>query len=552
MYQQGYRPDPFQKKRASSVGSKAGYQPAQPPPPGPFYSQAEPSKPSHRQKAPTGNQPPFQQPMPQGKPPAIARPSKPPKKKGGFSLAKFIVILVLIAGLSGGGYYYYVSSQVLPEGLFCHGISIDGIDMSGLTAQEGADKVYAQAQNRQQSWNVRLMYGDQTAYTITSDMLGMEIKVSDILKEAFALGRQGSVFEQKSAQDALRQNRKEFFTVVPSADTSVIDNILYEIKKNYVDKAPVDAKLLSIDPYRENPFVYQAEVRGRRLDIEPLKQHIYEMVAKMETGELQIEPEMIEPKVLLSHLYEQTALRGEAITLIAKESTENRTENIRIAFGKINGKTLDAGDRFSFNGIVGVRDPKYGFLSAIEYTYGESVMGVGGGVCQASTTLYQAALKAGLEITERRPHSDSVGYAQYGQDATVSSVKGHEKDFAFKNTSGGKIYIICAVETSPSNKKQLICRVRIFGPSLGDISYKIESETVERLYSKEIKEVKDTTQTHVTYVGERKWKANAKEGCVVDTYLCTIQGNVVIERKKISRDTYAAKPEQWWVGTVKR
>lgn len=84
-------------------------------------------------------------------------------------------------------------------------------------------------------------------------------------------------------------------------------------------------------------------------------------------------------------------------------STEERTNNIRVAFSKINGLIIPDGGKFSFNGVVGRRTEKNGFYKAIEYAYGTEVWGIGGGVCQASTTMYLAAIQAGLNITNRWP-----------------------------------------------------------------------------------------------------------------------------------------------------
>lgn len=574
MYQQGYRPDPFEKKRGPSAGVQAGYAPPSPHSPvqrQPRSQRSQPAAPVY-QPSPVlladsmpppyaaENRPPHQQqrdqaPLPQRQPPPLpprGAPRKtPPGKRGGP--AKVLLAFVLAAGLCAGGYYFYVSSQVTPyDSAFVHGIYIDGIDMGGLSAQDGVARVQAHAQERQNAWNVRLMYRGQIYAIITSDMLGMEIKVQEILNEAWQLGHQGNVFEKRAAQQALREKPREFYTVVPSANTSVIDSMLEELKES-VYKAPSDAKILGFDPSAENPFTYQQEVIGRVLDTQPLKERIYEMVSKMETGDIEIEPAEIQPSVYVADLMAQTALRATAVTVVSKNSTENRTNNIRVAFDKINGTVIKNDGKFSFNNVVGVRTEKNGFFEAIEYAYGTEVMGVGGGVCQASTTIYLAALKAGLEIVKREPHSDAVSYTEYGQDATVSSEKGHEIDFVFRNNTDGNIYISCDVQQDPKNKRQYLSRVRIYGQDLGAISYKVESKIVQTLpIPEEPVYVKDTKQEHVTYRDETKFIRNGKEGYVVDTYLITIQNNQEIGSKLINHDIYKAKAPRYWVGTKRR
>ena len=115
-----------------------------------------------------------------------------------------------------------------------------------------------------------------------------------------------------------------------------------------------------------------------------------------------------------------------------------RVSNIKLAGKKISGSILAPGESFSFNGRVGVRTEKNGFKKAKIIEDGRFVYGVGGGVCQVSTTLYNAALLAGLKITEYHPHSLSVNYVSPSRDAMVS---GTYSDLKFVNTTCRPLYI---------------------------------------------------------------------------------------------------------------
>ena len=123
----------------------------------------------------------------------------------------------------------------------------------------------------------------------------------------------------------------------------------------------------------------------------------------MESGAVNLVPQRIDPAVRKADLMQKYMLRSYASTPIDKHSTEDRNNNIRRAFEFINGYRLEPGKTFSFNNVVGERTPENGFYPAIEYVYGEHVEGYGGGVCQASTTLYQAAVCAGLQILTQVP-----------------------------------------------------------------------------------------------------------------------------------------------------
>ena len=215
--------------------------------------------------------------------------------------------------------------------------------------------------------------------------------------------------------------------------------------------------------------------------------------------------------------------------------------------------TLNDGERFSFNKVVGKRTQKNGFYQAFEYSYGELTPGWGGGVCQASTTLYLAVVQAGLKIVDHTAHSTRVTYTAMGEDATVSDTRGHEIDFSFRNNSGGMVFLAAHVLTDPSNKKRLLCEVRVYGLDLGNTHYELETEIVEKLaMPTEPEYIEDTKAKYVTYTDEEKTVIEASEGFVVDTYLCTVTDGVQTNRVKIARSTYKNRAARIYVGVTPR
>ncbi len=133
---------------------------------------------------------------------------------------------------------------------------------------------------------------------------------------------------------------------------------------------------------------------------------------------------------------------GEASTQII-DNGKNRVGNINIACSKINGMKIASGDTFSFNKITGKKNKENGYKNAPILVNGEKSYGIGGGVCQVSTTIYLAAKKGGLEIAEHHNHTKPVGYAPRGMDATV--VYG-VKDLKIKNNTKDALYIYAWVE----------------------------------------------------------------------------------------------------------
>ena len=311
--------------------------------------------------------------------------------------------------------------------------------------------------------------------------------------------------------------------------------------------------MTAFDTTQDYPFIFKDEVYGKSLDIQPVIQEIYRKVAIMESGTIELQPQTIEPAVKKADLIKHYMLRSSVYTPIDKHSTDERNDNIRRAFEKINGYVLKAGDKFSFNSVVGERTEANGFKPAIEYAYGEHVMGIGGGVCQASTTLYQAAVCAGLTILNRVPHSDSVSYTEYGKDATVYWGSRKKIDFSFRNSTNEPVYIVAAVEQDPTNRKRLIAKVSIYGADMGDVRYEIEAKEISTIDPPtEPKYIKDTEGTYVKYTDQQKSVSKAREGHIVQSWRLEYTGNVLTEQKELYTDTYEAIPEKIYVGVQTR
>ena len=204
---------------------------------------------------------------------------------------------------------------------------------------------------------------------------------------------------------------------------------------------------------------------------------------------------------------------------------KERTENVKLAAESINNVILMPGQEFSYNNVVGERSTERGYKIAKVYQAGQVVDGLGGGICQVSSTLYNAVVKADLEVLERKNHSLPVSYVKLGRDATV--VYG-VLDFRFRNNqqypvriessiTGGTLKIdICGVQTKPNR------------------TVDIETETVAVLPFTE-KSIEDATLP----MGTHKVIQTGKKGYKVKSYRVTKENGVEIDRKLISTDTYS-------------
>lgn len=202
-----------------------------------------------------------------------------------------------------------------------------------------------------------------------------------------------------------------------------------------------DESVEKVEPYAEfksygEPFVYRDGNDGRQVDFTRLKADIQ---TSLQGG---FEPVTVKyltvfRKKTVDSVKSDTKLLGRFTTSF-DSSNINRSSNIRLAAAKLNGVVLGSGKTLSFNDTVGARLSERGFLPAKIIENGEYTDGVGGGVCQVSTTLYNAALLSGMTVTEYHPHSLSVGYVDPSRDAMVS---GTSCDLKFSNPSGSPVYI---------------------------------------------------------------------------------------------------------------
>jgi len=240
-------------------------------------------------------------------------------------------------------------------------------------------------------------------------------------------------------------------------------------------------------------------------------------------------------------------------TDVHSSSTENRNQNMRIALGRLDGQMVAPHDRLSFNQVAGKRsDPKNGYMEALEIAYGEFVTGTGGGVCQVSTTLYQAALRAGLQITERSPHAIPSDYADRGQDATVSD---NGSDLVIRNNTEYPIYIRARLVEDDRTRTRR-CEVAIYGRALPDgTRYTLESRLIggDILPEPDTEYIRDTKAEHVVYTDEQKRVVDMRAGYRVETFLVTMRADgLETGRERISEDLYRPRPAKVYVGVTPR
>lgn len=206
-----------------------------------------------------------------------------------------------------------------------------------------------------------------------------------------------------------------------------------------------------------------------------------------------------------------------AYTTYFNKDEAGRSENIRIAASLIDGVTLQAYGEFSFNQTVGERTKEAGFRQAKIIEGGEYVLGTGGGVCQVSTTLYNAALKSGLTVTEYHPHSLQVAYVAPSRDAMVSS----QSDLKLYNPHPYPVRLSAKAEEGA-------VRVRFSGKRDG-LRYEIVSQTLAEV----------APPPPIVKEGEAEGILRSpKNGVKSEAYLECYRGESLLSRKRLRVDEY--------------
>ncbi len=353
---------------------------------------------------------------------------------------------------------------------FYPGVVIEGVSVGGRQLNEVLLSLRAHEEGIEQQINVTLV-SDDKVWNITAEDLGYNTDYEEIVRSAYQAGREGSVRERYDAIAALSQSGAEF-TITRGYDVSMLRTITDGIAAE-LSYAAVDAMVSDFDVATQD-FKFTESTQGKYVDAEALYQSAVTALNSGVGGQtVVVSRETVEPAVTKADLQQNFGKITEARTN-ASNSNKNRLTNIRLALETLNGVMIRPGETFSFNGVVGERTSARGYKKAGAFVDGMVSEELGGGICQVSTTLFNAVAKADLEIVERQPHSRPVGYVDKGKDAAVSWPS---QDFKFTNNTDYPVYIVTDMGDTDDR-----CIISLYGRKLPDgMSIIVEAETTETI-----------------------------------------------------------------------
>ena len=339
---------------------------------------------------------------------------------------KYIATVSALIALVGGA----VTGLVWPTGNTIYGLTIDGHSIS----HQSVDEVDSYLQERNiQSERIRIVdpKGKETTVNLTD--LGVTIDRVGTLTDVMDYGYESDVMTYVMHRvDALLHGKA--MNIRYKVDGPVAESYFLSYAKA-MGQVGTNATVT----LEGNTVVHQPAKVGRKLDVTATMKRLQEQLqeGKVKTLELVIN-ESAQPTITDKDLVSITSILGSFTTYFDGSNT-SRAHNIHLASQKIHQTLIPAGGIFSFNQVVGERTPEAGYDDAPVFMGGRLVPGIGGGICQVSSTLFNTALLSGMDIVERDTHFAPVSYIPVGLDATVAW--GYI-DFQFKNPYSHPIYVI--------------------------------------------------------------------------------------------------------------
>ena len=478
------------------------------------------------------------------------------KHRHSFFIVSIITLFLFVIILLGFSLFtiYNTTNQTIANGVFIKGVNVSGL------SKESAKKYIETFINEHSSEEIILKHNDFES-SISLEQIDAKFDIDSAIEQAYNINRTGNMLTNSlsSLKIALfhvdidptfscneEQLKKNLEDITPNLPDVIIESDYYIdgstliatkgrtgnvvdveqmkefIKKqisdlNYRDKKLTlitiekEPKPLDIDTiyneihkepkdayFTQDPLAFYPSETG--MDFAISLEEAKAQLDSSEGEECEIPLKILEPAVTTNMIGNEAFPNQLSEFSTNYVNNANRTTNLRLAANKINGTVLMPGEVFSYNKVVGERTIAEGYKDAAIYVDGQTVDGLGGGICQVTSTLYEAALYANLEIVERSNHMFVTSYLKAGLDATV--VYG-SLDFQFKNNRNYPIKINCSVQNG-------VCYFEIRGLATPD-DYKVT--------------ISSTSSTTATSINSVTYKTLSKDGQVVSSEV-------------ISRDTY--------------
>ncbi|MCI9039660.1 MAG: hypothetical protein HFJ29_07340 [Clostridia bacterium] len=520
---------------------------------------------------------------------------QPKNKKKGIIITFSVVIALIIISI----FSIIFALMNINNKNILKGISILGIDVSDLTIEEAKKRINdAIDQKFSNEKDSLVLKRGELEVSVNANTFNAKFDVDTAVAEAYNIGRGGNIvtnnyailwhkFFPKEVEAKLHWDEEFMQTTISDTNSKMKDAVVeysyyiedkklivvkgkegYVIKKEELQNQIIEQLENIHNPYQEieipvekrkpNPIniekirneIYK-EPKDAYVERNPTKVHVEEdgidfgisleeakKLIQEDREEYEIPLKITQAKKKLSDLGEEAFSEQIAtFSTIYDASARNRAHNVELATKKINGIIIRPGETFSYNKTVGSRTIEAGWKEGTAYIAGKVVPSVGGGVCQVSSTLYNTALLANLEITERTNHTFTVDYVAASRDATVYY---GSLDFCFKNTRTYPIKIVATAQNG-------VCKISIYG-----IKEEVEYEVI--IQSKITSYINNTTvykEDPTLAEGKEVVEQIGFNGCRSEGYKILKHNGKIISQTLLSKDTYSPQERIVRKGTKK-
>ena len=506
--------------------------------------------------------------------------AKKKRQRGAAAGGIVVVLLLVLAIVTFCGYTAY---SVLMNGDIYQGVRMGECDLSGMDRAEARSALEAVYGGAQLDQVIDIQVGNQT-FALTAQECGLAYDIPSSIDLAFAYGRQGSVIDRARQywgtrfhpvqlelvtvldSNVLSSRVEEIASAVeqpmaPSAH-SYADGVItldkgqtgYSLNKEALLEA-LDTKLRTADftpaegaLKESHPQALSAETIAQSVNTEvvqtalDLESDPTGNTIRAGTQGVHVEISALQTAINSSNRHEtvQCTLTNPDYTVSEYKAllfrdvlgqcttdfnpgNKGRTTNVLLATDFCNGVILMPGDVFSYNDTVGPRTYERGFKDATIYVGNSAEDGVGGGICQVTSTIYYAALRADLKIVERYAHSREVTYVPKGEDATVAW---GSKDFKFENNTGFPMKVV-------TSHKSNNLTVKLYGTNLNNKTVKIETTVLSKTPFEVVYKVDETLAP-----GTEKVDSNGYTGYQTESYRVVYIDGVEVSRTFENKSTY--------------
>ncbi|MDK2823161.1 MAG: hypothetical protein PWQ67_1623 [Clostridia bacterium] len=404
--------------------------------------------------------------------------------------------------------------------VFIDGVTIHGYDVSGLTKDQAREKLSPYLKEILKQEIILTAPENKQIWITTYQDMGIKLNLEEAIDEGLVIGNKGFIFKRWWEIIKVRKEKYNIPLKIKIEDEIAIKEI--EKLTTSLVKKPKDAKLV-ITP--DNKVTIRPDISGVGIDINRMINNLKQNIKLQGPISIKVLTREVKAKTTAQSLKELKIefLLGQFTTWYNPRK-KNRAENIRKAAQALDNFMLPPQKEFSFNAIVGPRTKEAGYNEAPIILNNRFTQGLGGGVCQVSSTLYNVLLRGNITVTERHPHSLPVHYVPKGMDAAV--VYGF-KDLKFINNTKGYILIKTYVG-------QGSLTIKLFGPKKDDNEVELLSIVEKTILPKTIVKSRPDLLTGQVIV-----KQHGEEGYIVRVERIIRDKNKnVLVHELLTRDYY--------------